>query len=322
MNLISSKDTIWFKAVLYIAGLYHILWGLSVIFFPCFWFDLGSMQHPNYKQIWQLIGLYESIFGIGFLFAASNPLRHWRVVLMSFIAKVSIVIGFLFYFINGDEPLVVFNMVLTNHLFWLLPFAVILYNAYKHVYLLDNEMIHLHKFDIAELTSFYETNHGENLSELTEKQPILLIFLRYFGCTFCCETLEMIKNIRPKIEKKGTKIILVHMHCPNIAEQELKKYGLDDLSSISDRESFLYKGFHLKRGTLLQVFGWKVWMRSIYLWFTKRNFGRKIDEADIFQMPGIFLVYKNRILKKFVHDSAADVPPYLDLASFDSLNSI
>ena len=82
MNLIYSKNTTWFKSVLYVAGVYHVFWGLSVIFFPCFWFDLGSLAHPNYIQLWRVVGLYEFVFGLGFLLAASNPLRHWRVVLM------------------------------------------------------------------------------------------------------------------------------------------------------------------------------------------------------------------------------------------------
>ena len=59
MSIISSKHTAWFKSALFIAGIYHILWGISVLFFPCFWFDLCSLSHPNYIHLWQLIGGYE-----------------------------------------------------------------------------------------------------------------------------------------------------------------------------------------------------------------------------------------------------------------------
>ncbi|MCC6516973.1 MAG: hypothetical protein IT275_11525, partial [Chitinophagales bacterium] len=63
MNIVFPKNTNWFKAALYVAGVYHVLWGLSVIVFPCFWFDLADLSHPNYVQLWQFIGLYEVIFG-------------------------------------------------------------------------------------------------------------------------------------------------------------------------------------------------------------------------------------------------------------------
>lgn len=315
MSLTFSKNTTWFKAVLYIAGVYHVLWGASVVFYPCFWFDLGSLSHPNYVQLWQIVGLYEIVFGFGFLMAASNPLRHWRVVLMGFVTKLCVTVGFTYYYLKGVEPAVIFNMVLSNHIFWLIPFLIILYNAYRHQYLLDNEMIHLNGLEISELLDFYETNQGESLRVLSANQPVMLVFLRHFGCTFCKETLWFIQKLRPEIEAKGTKIILVHMHHESKAAGELTKYKLDDLDRVSDPESMLYKGFNLKRGTLSQVLGFKVWLRGVYLWLTKGAFISSPDGVDTFQMPGIFLIYKGEIIKKYIHLTAADVPPYLELAT-------
>lgn len=315
MSLTFHRNTSWFKSVLLVAGVYHILWGASVIFFPCFWFDLGSLSYPNYMQLWQFVGLYEIIFGFGFLMAASNPLRHWRVVLLGFISKLFVTVGFIYFYLKGDEPKVIFHMVLSNHIFWLIPFLIILYNAYRHQYLLDNEMIHLNSLQTAELLSFYKTNHGENLEELSQKQPTMLVFLRNFGCSFCKETLWFIQKLRNDIESKGTKIVLIHMQNEAKATADLKKYNLLDLDRISDPESMLYKGFNLKRGTISQVFGLKVLTRAIYLALIKGTFLTGPDGADVFQMPGVFLIYKGEIVKKFIHVSAADTPPYLELAT-------
>ncbi len=322
MSLISSKNTTWFKAVLYVAGVYHIFWGLSVVFFPCFWFDLGSMSHPNYIHIWQLIGWYETIFGVGFLMIAANPLRHWRLLLLSFIAKISVVIGFVYFYSICEEPFVVFNMILTNHLFWLIPFAIILYNAYHHQYILDNEMIHLNKSEVVDLLGLYETDKGECVQSIINSQPALLVFLRHFGCTFCKETLSHIKKYQKEIEANGTKIILVHMHSKNVALEELKKYQFNTVDSISDPESILYKAFDLKRGTLFQLFGLKVLVRGIYLWLRKGIQFTNIEDADIFQMPGIFLMHKGKIIKQYIHHTVADVPPYVALSSCDKCSSI
>lgn len=77
----------------------------------------------------------------------------------------------------------------------------------------------------------------------------------------------------------------------------------------------LYKGFHLRRGTLSQVFGFKVWWRGIYLWLSKGAFLSSPGDVDVFQMPGIFLIYKGEIVKEYKHLSVADIPPYMDLAS-------
>ncbi|HQV78669.1 MAG TPA: SelL-related redox protein [Chitinophagales bacterium] len=322
MSIISSKHTAWFKSALFIAGIYHILWGISVLFFPCFWFDLCSLSHPNYIHLWQLIGGYEIIFGIGFLMIAPNPLRHWRLLLLSFIAKLAIVVGFTYFYHLGEEPFIVFNMILTNHLLWLIPFGIILYNAYHHQYLLDNDMIQLNKLELNELLDFFELNDGNNLKEESEKHPIMLVFLRRFGCLFCRETLEHLKKLQPEIEAKGTKIVLVHMHHKEEALEELKKFNLESISSVSDPESILYKGFHLKRGTFFQLFGIKVLFRGIYLWLTKGTFSSIDNEADLFQMPGVFLVFRGKIIKQYVHRSAADIPPYLALCACDECTCV
>ncbi|MEN9446840.1 MAG: hypothetical protein RJA25_129 [Bacteroidota bacterium] len=315
MSITFSRNTTWFSAILNIAGVYHILWGISVVFFPCFWFDLGSLSYPNYMQLWQFIGLYEIVFGIGFLMAAASPLRHWRIVLLGFISKLSVTIGFIYFYLKGGEPTAIFHMVLSNHIFWLIPFFIILYNAYRHQYLLDNEIIRLNNVHASELLSFYETNHGENLKDLSEKQPILIVFLRNFGCSFCKETLLYIQQLRADIENKGTKLVLIHMQNEEKATADLKKYKLSDIDRISDPESMLYKGFKLKRGTLAQVLGWKVLLRAVYLFFTKGIYLSSPDGADVFQMPGVFLVHNGKVVKKFIHHSSADIPPYLDLAT-------
>jgi hypothetical protein len=56
MSMIQHKDSRSFKVLLYIAGVYHLLWGLSVVFFPAFFFRLSNMAFPNYMELWQVIG--------------------------------------------------------------------------------------------------------------------------------------------------------------------------------------------------------------------------------------------------------------------------
>lgn len=318
MNIVFPKNTNWFKAALYVAGVYHVLWGLSVIVFPCFWFDLADLSHPNYVQLWQFIGLYEVIFGIGYLMAASNPLRHWRVVLLGFVSKLCVVIGFTYFYSIGQGPLVVFNMILSNHIFWLIPFLAILYNAYRHQYLLDNEMMHLNSLELPDLLSLYETNKGNNLLSLSQSQPVMLVFLRHFGCVFCKETLSCINQYKQEISNKGTKLVLVHMSDEISAMQSFEKFKLQDVEFVTDPELMLYKGFKLKRGTLLQVLGLKVWIRTIYLFFSKRIFSTIQEGSNVFQMPGVFLIQDGEICKKFVHQSTADVPPYLELLTVEN----
>ena len=54
-------------------------------------------------------------------------------------------------------------------------------------------------------TSFWEnipTSTGESLSEVAEKQPVLLVFLRHFGCSFCREAISDLSKLKKRLEQK------------------------------------------------------------------------------------------------------------------------
>lgn len=313
--LISSRNSQWMKAILFVAGMYSILWGLSVIFFPDFWFRLGNIEIPRYLQLWQCFGLYAISMGIGYLIAYTNPLRHWPIVLVGMIGKVFAPIGFMYYYFQGELPLVILQMNFTNDMIWWIPFGLILYNVYIHEYLLDKEIIKHTEHNIRELLSWHYTNKNEVLLEMSEKQPIMLVFLRHFGCTFCRETLCEIYKNKNTIESKGVKIVLVHQLSVSEANQYFKKYNLQDVASVSDPELILYKGFHLRRGRLSQIFGWKDLSRLLQKGNMLKLGIATFKEEDPFQMPGVFVISDGKVVKKFVHSSVSDTVPYQELAN-------
>ncbi len=315
MLLVSSRNSQWMKAILFVAGMYSILWGLSVIFFPEFWFRLGNIEVPRYLQLWQCFGLYAVSMGIGYLIAYTNPLRHWPIVLVGMIGKVCAPIGFMYYYFQGELPLVILQMNFTNDMIWWIPFGLILYNVYIHEYLLDKEIIKHTEHNIRELLSWHYTNKNEVLLEMSERQPIMLVFLRHFGCTFCRETLCEISKNKDSIERKGVKIVLVHQLSVSEANQYFRKYNLQDVDSVSDPELILYKGFHLRRGRLSQIFGWKDLSRLLQKGNLLKLGIATFKEEDPFQMPGVFVISDGKIVRKFVHSSVSDLVPYQELAN-------
>ena len=123
MNL---RNQNWIKALLNTAGIYHIIWGLSVILFPTFYFDLIQIPHPNYIELWQWMGLFSSIFGIGFIIISNNPMHHWPLVFIGFSLKICSIIGFLIGYFKGHLVGSVFNMNILKTInnavkYWYLP---------------------------------------------------------------------------------------------------------------------------------------------------------------------------------------------------------
>jgi len=125
---------------------------------------------------------------------------------------------------------------------------------------------------------------------LVEDSPLLLVFLRHSGCTFCREAVADIAKTREEIEGSGTRIVLVHMGDRPGIEELLARHGLCSLDRICDASRSLYHTFGLKKGTWRQLFGFKVWVRGILAGvFGGHGLGRA--KADPKQMPGVFLVW-------------------------------
>ena len=77
------------------------------------------------------------------------------------------------------------------------------------------------------------TRTGVRLVDLCEASPVLLVFLRHAGCTFCREALSDLARERKVIESTGTKIVLIHMGDAAGIETLLIKYELENIERIS-----------------------------------------------------------------------------------------
>jgi hypothetical protein len=117
--------------VLVAAGIYNLAWGAAVIAFPSALFRFAGMELPRYPQIWQCVGMIVGVYGIGYLIAATDPLRHWPIILVGLLGKLFGPIGFVAALLRGDLPLAFGVTIVTNDLIWWGPFAAILYQSFK-----------------------------------------------------------------------------------------------------------------------------------------------------------------------------------------------
>lgn len=162
------------------------------------------------------------------------------------------------------------------------------------------------------------TSSGETLGVLADNSPVLLIFLRHFGCSFCREAISDISKRKKKLEKQGILVVFVHMSPEyEVAEQFFKKYKLSPVHHISDPEKRIYTSFGLSRGTPQQLFGLMNWIRGFQAGVVEgHGFAYHSEElGDGFQMPGVFVLHKKQILASFIHQQAWDRPDYDEIVS-------
>ncbi len=160
----------------------------------------------------------------------------------------------------------------------------------------------------------YRTETGRSLLEVVDQSPVLLIFLRHFGCSFCRQALDQVAQIRDQIAARGAQPVFVHLGSPERAKPYFDYYQLSTVERISNPDASLYQHpvFALSRMNpylnLLSLKVWKGWLSGAL-----RKYGIGRIQEDGHQMPGVFFLKDRRIVRGFRYQTIADEPDYLKL---------
>jgi peroxiredoxin len=303
----------WVVILLRLAGITNAIWGLTFALFTDVIFRWASIPEPELLLPWQAVGFVALVFGVAYIISANDPVRHVLIIATGFFLKlISIVLqlGFLQNEILSNELRIYFAL---KDLPWVIAFIFILYQIFKAAQAADEEDRSTDK-STDELLGMFLTNRKNSLRELSHQQPLFLVFLRHFGCTFCREAIGELREKRAAIEQDGARIVFVHMGSADEAERYFDKYGFENAQHVSDPDCLLYRHFSLERGSFGQLFGLKSWIRGFEAGILK-GYGVGKLVGDGFRMPGVFLIYQGKLLKAYRHSHAADRPDYESLAS-------
>jgi len=289
----------WMSLVLLLAGLYNAIWGAFVILAPNKLFEWSDIANPNYPELWQCIGMIVGVYGIGYLIASLNPLRYWPIVLVGLLGKVFGPIGFIYALYRGVFPPSFGWTILTNDLIWWLPFILILSAAFKEYDSYNQLLNHDENIALNQLERI-ASQSSVSLVSLSYSKPVLLVFLRHFGCTFCKEILFDLQ--------KSSQLSLYNLAFVHMVEKDMASKYLDcfpNKTSISDPDLELYRAFGLGRGRPSQVFGAKVFLGGLRA-LLKKGIGVGPLVGDGFQMPGTFIINKGKIVYAYRPESISN----------------
>ncbi len=159
-----------------------------------------------------------------------------------------------------------------------------------------------------------QTNTEESIKTLSQDHPIMLVFLRHFGCVFCRDSLKELSETQGFFKENGVEIIFVHMTENDIAEMYFEQFGLKGYKHISDPSCDLYLHFGLIKGNFNQLFGLKNIIRGFEATM-KGTFISLKQVGDGFQMPGIFMLKDGEVKNSFIHRFASDIPDYKEIVN-------
>ena len=120
-----------------------------------------------------------------------------------------------------------------------------------------------------------------------------------------------VASVKHAIHDAGASIAFVHGASPTEAAPWFAKYGLEDVVTVSDPALEHYAAFGLGRTSAAALVDPTVWARGAVCALS-HGFGTQ-TAAMMRQLPGVFVVQRDRVLAEFRHRSPADRPDYLVL---------
>ena len=161
-----------------------------------------------------------------------------------------------------------------------------------------------HPADPGEAAAAFRLSTGETLAEASELRPIVLVFLRHFGCTFTRQILRGLEDIQRSARARNAELVIVHM----LKDGDEIRYlgGHDEVARIADPRCELYRAFGLGKGGLLELFGPRVWWLGFVSIFKGCGVGHLAGDGR--QMPGAFLFHHRCIVACQRAESASDLP--------------
>src|SRR5277367_3956758 len=160
------------------------------------------------------------------------------------------------------------------------------------------------------------TESGANLLALAEASPVLLVFLRHFGCSFCRQAISDIAELKGELDRRGVTPVFVHLGTPERAKPFFEYYGIGDVERVSDPEAAVYQNpvFAISRIhpvlTLFQPSVWIGWLKGAIF---KHGIGAIKEDGK--QMQAIFFLKGPTIVRQFRYKTIADEPDYLKLVA-------
>ena len=299
----------WQRRVLVAAGAYNLVWGTWVILRPGDLFRLTGAPQPAYPELWQCIGMFVLVWGIGYLVAATDPWRHWPVVLVGMVGKLLGPIGFLVAVYRDVFPTSWGWTIVTNDLVWWVPFALILAGAWRANAGPDlRERLRRARratgtdgatcdMDVPERPSPAGLEGRERLLERTrDGRPLLVVFLRHSGCVFCRAALQHLAREQHRLSPEDVGLVVVHLDEDPVRMQALlAHHGLDDVEVIHDPERELYRAFDLRSLPTRAHFGWRQWMAGVRSFLGEGVFVGA-PRGDALQLPGAVVLSAGEVI--------------------------
>lgn len=281
-------------------GIYQMILGFVGIIFAQQILQFLKLDFPHNPIV--VIAVLYFALGFGIFLASYSLIDNWLILFVNLVKKVLILFVSIYFGVtqgvNAEYATFVFldSVVSIILLYQILDYIFV--NKYD-----DDDSSYPPSLESLKLA---RTNSGENLVELSHKNPLLLVFIRHFGCTFCRETVSEVSKIEEKIKRRGLTPVFVHLSDPSFGDEFFEKYFNHRVLHVSDPARRIYRALKIRRGNLWQLYGLPTWYRGFIAGFFKGHGGVSELEGDEMQLGAYFVLNKGEIVFSHHNQSASE----------------
>ncbi|WP_246032059.1 SelL-related redox protein [Leptospira fluminis] len=158
---------------------------------------------------------------------------------------------------------------------------------------------------------------GQTFEQNLPAKQTLLVFLRHFGCIFCRECVSDLRDLADSIPAFPP-VLFVFPEEVRMGEEFFQRHW-PEASAIADPRAGFFGLAGLEDGNFLELAGPEVWGSALRA-VAKGNF-YGVQGQHLLQMPGAFLVLKDRILWKHKYRHIGDHPDWTKLPGCSPISS-
>ena len=150
----------------------------------------------------------------------------------------------------------------------------------------------------------FDTEGGRvSLSKFWRERPLVLIFLRHLGCTFCQQQLAWLRRDYAKIKALGADVVCVSQGDPKVGKAYSILYALPFPLLVCGEDLSVFDTYGLKEGTSLQLLHPRLLFRALVS-FMQGHVQTKMEGRGR-QLGGGFVIDTDGVIRYLYRSSDA-----------------
>jgi len=149
------------------------------------------------------------------------------------------------------------------------------------------------------------------LATLWQSGPVLLSFLRHFGCIFCRQWLAQLEQHHAELQAAGVQLAAVGLGEPKHAQRYCGQLA-PNVTCVVNVTKEAYTAFGIARGNLTQLAGPSVILNAAKA--TAQGFTQGLATGDTHMIGGTFVIDQHGIIRFAHYDAhAGDHPEFSEI---------